>query len=328
MKHAASRPKHRKRPLGRLGSKGKTLPGRVNDLFTRNGRNLEIILISICVITSISIVALISVSGDSFKRINAVAGGSFGTRGLANGASQDDGQLAGPDTSQLDSDLEGTGGPANRGVTGTWRVEGDERYFYLQDGTKATGTIIINDAEVCFDEQGRWQWTRIMVPYISQLPDMPYGCEVVSVTMMLNYAGVEVTKEEIAEAMPYADDPDLGFTGSLYDDWDYWDYWDYWYYSEGGIIWPPALLDLVTSYVGSAVDLTECSQSVIFEQIDKGRPVCVWFGSDGYDHTVLLTGYSKTEVWVNDPLNGEDLVISLDDFLFMWEQNGYRALSY
>ena len=202
---------------------------------------------------------------------------------------------------------------------GGWQIEDGERYYYQADGTKATGTILINGAFVHFDEQGQWQSTRLDVPYISQLPDMPSGCEVVSVTMMLNYAGIDVTKEDVAERLPYADDPEFGFTGSLYDDGYYW---------EGGIIWPPALLDLVESYIGTAVDLTESPWSVICEQIDAGRPVCIWFGTDGLDHTVLLTGYSATEIWLNDPLDEENSVMSLEWFMFYWQQNDYRALSY
>ena len=200
-----------------------------------------------------------------------------------------------------------------------WQIAGGERYYYQADGTRVTGTILINGAYVHFDEQGRWQSTYLEVPYISQLPDMPSGCEVVSVTMMLNYAGVDVTKEDVAERLPYADDPEFGFTGSLYDDGYYW---------EGGIIWPSALLDLVRDYTGTAVDLTESPWSAICGQIDAGRPVCVWFGSEGMDHTVLLTGYSATEVWLNDPLDEENSGMSLDWFMFYWEQNGYRALSY
>ena len=200
-----------------------------------------------------------------------------------------------------------------------WRFEEGERYFLQADGTRFSGTLTLNGAEVSFDELGRWQSTRLPVPYISQLPDMPSGCEVVSVTMMLNYAGVAVTKEEVAARMPYDDDPNLGFNGSLYD------WGDYWY---GGVIWPPALLDLVVSFKGSAEDLTGQSWERIQAKIDAGRPVCIWFRADGLDHCVLLTGYGKDWIWLNDPLNEENTSMPLDLFLLFWEQNEYRALSY
>ena len=201
-----------------------------------------------------------------------------------------------------------------------WYVEDGVRYYLLPNGECATGTIVVEGVYFSFDEEGRWQSSSLDVPYICQLPDMPFGCEVVSVTMMLNYAGVDVTKEDVAYDLPYdAWDPNVGFTGSLYYYWD-----DF-----GGIIWPPALLDLVFAYLGSAVDLTGYSWSVICEYIDSGRPVCIWIIDDEwFDHTILLTGYSDTEVWINDPLSEWNTTMSLYEFMFRWEGNGYRALSY
>jgi uncharacterized protein YvpB/Na+-transporting methylmalonyl-CoA/oxaloacetate decarboxylase gamma subunit len=200
-----------------------------------------------------------------------------------------------------------------------WQYLDGERYFYFADGRIATGTQIIKGVVFDFDDQGRWQSSYLNVPYISQLPDMPSGCEVVSVTMMLNQAGVRVSKEEVAERLPYASDPDLGFTGSLYVDGSS---------GASGVIWPPALLGLVKSLKGSAADLTGQPWETICSYIDEGKPVVVWFRSDGLDHTVLLTGYSRSQVWINDPLAEKDVVLDLTAFMDSWAGNGYRALSY
>jgi uncharacterized protein YvpB len=200
-----------------------------------------------------------------------------------------------------------------------WRLVDGSRYYYLDDGSFATGTVEIDGVNVTFDDEGRWVSSRLDVPYLSQLPDMPTGCEVVSVTMMLNHAGVAVTKEEIAARIPYAANPNEGFTGSVYDGGDF---------LSGGIVWPPALLALVEEYQGSAVDLTGATWEDLCDSIDRGRPVCVWFRSEGLDHTVLLTGYSANTIWMNDPLWDKDVTLSLEDFLSRWAGNENRALSY
>ncbi|MDR2106002.1 MAG: C39 family peptidase [Coriobacteriales bacterium] len=200
-----------------------------------------------------------------------------------------------------------------------WRVADGRRQYCLENGSLAVGVVAIDGVNVTFDNEGNWLSSRLDVPYISQLPDMPSGCEVVSVTMMLNHAGVAVSKEELAAGLPYAGDPSQGFTGNLYSAGGY---------GLGGIVWPPALLGLVESHQGSAVDLTGESWEVVRGFIDAGKPVCVWFSSNGLDHTVVLTGYSDSTVWVNDPLANKDVELNLDTFLSFWRQNSYRALSY
>jgi uncharacterized protein YvpB len=200
-----------------------------------------------------------------------------------------------------------------------WRTVDGRRQYFFADGTGAKDAVVLDGVAVTFDEQGTWLSSRLEVPYVSQLPNMPSGCEVASVAMMLNHAGIAVSKEELAAALPYASDPNEGFTGSVYSAGGY---------GFGGIIWPPALLGLVEGYRGSAVDLTGESWEVVRGFIDAGKPVCVWFSEGGLDHTVLLTGYSDSAVWLNDPLVDKDVELDLDTFLTQWEQNGYRALSY
>jgi uncharacterized protein YvpB len=230
-------------------------------------------------------------------------------------AAQGTDRLAEKATAALDSLALKAAIAANAG----WQTVDGVRYYYQADGTRATGTLRIDDVDVSFDDEGRWVSSRLDVPYISQLPDMPSGCEVVSVTMMLNFAGVSVSKEEVAARLPYADDPNVGFTGDLYADGGS---------GFGGIIWPPALLDLVRGYYGSAVDLTGQPLDELQAYIEQGKPVCVWFRDSSLDHCVVLTGLSATTVWVNDPLGDKDVVLDLADFLFRWEMNAYRALSY
>ncbi|MDR1808358.1 MAG: C39 family peptidase [Propionibacteriaceae bacterium] len=183
-----------------------------------------------------------------------------------------------------------------------------------------------------FDDAGEWAATWVDVPYVSQLPDMPSGCEVTSIAMLLDYAGDPTTKEEVAEEIPYDwADPDVGFTGNVYDE-------------ASGIIYPPALMDLLMAHLGSAVDLTGTDLATLEGYIEAGKPVVVWFEPEvGWSHTVVMTGFTATEVWINDPYgglydpwgaipdnpdNGKDLVMDVDSFLAYWEGSGLRALSY
>ena len=181
------------------------------------------------------------------------------------------------------------------------------------------------------DSAGQVVATWLDVPFISQLPDMPTGCEATSVAMLLQFAGVEISKEQVAAEMPYSDDPNLGFQGDPYD------------YS-GGIIYPPALLDLVRSHVGTAEDLSGIDLDTLKATIDAGKPVIVWFLPTAADsHTVVVTGYTDTDILINDPAegltdpfgyipdspgDGKNLALPIDAFLQYWGGSGNLALSY
>ncbi|WP_252899057.1 C39 family peptidase [Secundilactobacillus odoratitofui] len=69
---------------------------------------------------------------------------------------------------------------------------------------------------------------QLNVPLIAQRPELPTGCEITAVTMMLKYIGADVTKVQLAKEMPYdASDCDKGFVGDPFTD-------------NGNSIYPPA----------------------------------------------------------------------------------------
>jgi uncharacterized protein YvpB len=128
---------------------------------------------------------------------------------------------------------------------------------------------------------------------------------------------VSVSKEQIADEIPYSDDPNVGFGGDPYTD-------------SGGVIYPAALMGVVKAYLGSAVDLTGAPWETLTSYIDAGKPVIVWFvPRPGFSHTVVLTGYTDRRVaWAHDPIEGPDIGYQMDSFREWWGLNGYRALSY
>ncbi len=48
---------------------------------------------------------------------------------------------------------------------------------------------------------------RAMAPLIGQRPELPTGCEITATTMMLQFAGANVTKLSLAKEMPRSSDP-------------------------------------------------------------------------------------------------------------------------
>ncbi|WP_416827954.1 GW domain-containing glycosaminoglycan-binding protein [Ectobacillus polymachus] len=150
--------------------------------------------------------------------------------------------------------------------------------------------------------------------FTNPLRDLVDGCEITSVTMMLQYAGANVDKVQLANEMPYsAYDPNQGYVGSPY--------------GGGWTIYPPALMNLVRKYAGSAVDLT--GQDVE-SQLMKNHPVVVWMTMHGFSvHAITLTGFDANNIYYNDPWTGEkNASMSKDDFYSNWSTQGRRAISY
>ena len=195
---------------------------------------------------------------------------------------------------------------------------------------------------------------RLDIALINQLPELYNGCEVTSLTMLLNYKGINVDKITLANEMPVDNtplirnnngeisswgNPNKGFVGEVS--------------SYGGIgyaINPEPLIPLASQYYdGEVVNLTGESIDNIKRSIMQGNPVLVWvtadfsrpsrmqswLDSDGNEvegtfetHTVLLTGYDESNFYYNDPLSQyKDASISIENFEIVWNDMGRKALS-
>lgn len=131
---------------------------------------------------------------------------------------------------------------------------------------------------------------KLKVPLIAQRPELPTGCEITAVTMLLQYAGAQVNKVQLAKEMPYdAADCNKGFVGNPFTE-------------DGNSIYPPALLALISKYAGHATDLTGADLSTLKAEIDQDRPIVVWVGEfDGFHtHALTMIGYDDNNVIVND----------------------------
>ncbi|CAG7604471.1 hypothetical protein PAESOLCIP111_00702 [Paenibacillus solanacearum] len=187
-------------------------------------------------------------------------------------------------------------------------------------------------------------------PLIYQKPELPSGCELTSLAMLLQYYGVKKSKMELVPEMKkdttpirynkdgsiaYWGNPNTGFVGEITGS------------AKGFGIYHTALIDLLQKYVSSAVDLTREPFSKLERQVSEGFPVVAWTTIDYkvpekwvtwdtdlgpirttfMEHAVLLVGYDEQYVYVNDPLTGKRK-IEKSQFIATWEAMGKQALSY
>lgn len=192
------------------------------------------------------------------------------------------------------------------------------------------------------------------VPVISQLPELPRGCEVTSLAMLLNFKGIEIDKLELAkliqkdptpyqirEGKVYFGNPNEGFVGDIYN------------LDEPGYgVYHKPIKELAESILpNQVVDLTGSDFSDLELSISNELPVWViinsrykplpknefrvWDTSEGEvtityrEHSVVITGYDKEYIYFNDPLTGEkNKKAPKQDFISAWEQMGRQAISF
>ncbi|PMC36342.1 hypothetical protein CJ195_16195 [Bacillus sp. UMB0899] len=191
------------------------------------------------------------------------------------------------------------------------------------------------------------------VPLQSQLPELPRGCEVTSLAMLLQYEGVKVEKMELAKnikkdttPMTYQyerihfGNPNVGFVGDMYS-----------YNKPGYGVYNQPIEELANRYLpNQVVNLTGKDFSEIVNQIINDQPVWVitnttfkelsesqfetWVTKQGEikitykEHSVVITGFDEKFIYFNDPLaNQKNRQIPKDDFVKAWEQMGMQAIA-
>ncbi|MFP3412227.1 C39 family peptidase [Bacillus sp. SIMBA_074] len=187
------------------------------------------------------------------------------------------------------------------------------------------------------------------VPLIQQLPELDRGCEVTSLAMMLQYAGVSVDKMKLANEIKKVNfmedgvrgNPNEGFVGNIYT------------FSESGYgVYHGPLFKLAKKYLpNKAVDLTGKSIEELYKSVSNGQPVVMitnatyapldeaefttWETNSGdvsityNEHCVVLVGYDKESVYIRDPLDDSlDVKVPRGKFEQAWVQMGSQAISY
>lgn len=167
---------------------------------------------------------------------------------------------------------------------------------------------------------------------VRQMPELPTGCEITALTMMLDYYGCQADKTIMAEkylpTVPaefyegedgriYGPDMEMNFVGDPF--------------SSGYICGTDAILSAADAYLadqGSSLrgkDLTGAEPEDLYKCVSDGIPVLVWvtigmrerdevhgwYTEDGKwmswssnDHGAVLIGYDADTVTIADPLSG------------------------
>lgn len=197
------------------------------------------------------------------------------------------------------------------------------------------------------------QQAMIDAPIVSQYPELRNGCEVVSLTMLLQFYGIEKDKLALAQEMKkdttprkevngntvYWGNPNIGFVGDVTGK------------TMGYGIYNGPLLELLSKYIPNGINLTGSSFDEIERSVSEGRPVVVWttvsftkpredqwvtwqspqgeVRATFQEHAVLVVGYDEDHVYVNDPISGKKkLQLEKSSFLASWEALGKQAISY
>ena len=190
------------------------------------------------------------------------------------------------------------------------------------------------------------------INHILQFPELPRGCSVVSLAMLLDHAGISVDKMTlmseihqqntphhlIGDEVHFAD-PYYGFVGDVST------------FSEPGLgVYYPAVLELLQSYLPTqALNLTGTPFEDLTYLLDSGVPLWVmvnakydtlpesdyltWMVHDSpiqitkWMHAVLVIGHDDDFVYLADPLAKREKV-DKQGFINAFDQMGRQALSY
>ena len=224
-------------------------------------------------------------------------------------------------------------------VKGERYLAGHWYYFNPVDGHRSTGLTQLPDGRyVYYAANGQMQYGRVQagrITYftnrasgaiegvyndaevIGQNPELPTGCEITAVTMMLRYAGKDVNKIQLAREMPRSNDGNKGFVGDPFSVTGWW-------------IFPTGVAPVVNHHLGHSEVMTGASLAAIKTKLILGHLVVAWVANvNGFvNHAIALTGYQNDRLYFNNPWTARKESMSVAEFYQHWNQDAQRALSY
>lgn len=197
---------------------------------------------------------------------------------------------------------------------------------------------------------------RITVEPILQLPELPNGCEAVSLAILLHHLGFDAAKEDIfddcmksedfvyTEEAVYGPDPEEAYAGNPRTE------------TLGFYCFPGVVADAANRFLEReqgrhyAFDLTGLDEDGLFTLLDEGTPVIVWTTRDGLAprfnkkftwiitgtdreyrpyanlHVLVVSGYDDKYIYLSDPLGYADRM-KREQFFTLYEALGRRAVA-
>lgn len=190
------------------------------------------------------------------------------------------------------------------------------------------------------------QEQKLNVPLENQMPDLPNGCEVTSLSMLMNYYGIKVSKNELAETIQHVDsftdggkyrgNPHQGFVGHMT------------IANAGWCVYNEPLYNVARKYTSHIENITESDFLSLLKLVSNGHPVMIittttfnkvnnmqtWDTNTGKvnvtpsSHACVITGYSKPKkvVYVNNPYGYKNQPVNWKNLQASYNQQGRQAL--
>lgn len=190
------------------------------------------------------------------------------------------------------------------------------------------------------------QEQKLNVPLENQMPDLPNGCEVTSLSMLMNYYGIKVSKNELAETIQHVDsftdggkyrgNPHQGFVGHMT------------IANAGWCVYSEPLYNVARKYTSHIENITGSDFLSLIKLVSNGHPVMIittttfnkvnnmqtWDTNTGKvnvtpsSHACVITGYSKPKkvVYVNNPYGYKNQPVNWKNLQASYNQQGRQAL--
>lgn len=194
------------------------------------------------------------------------------------------------------------------------------------------------------------------VPVVMQKPELPHGCEITSLTAVLNYYGLDVTKLEMADnylpkqkirtidGQRFGPNPTQAFAGNPRDK------------AHGMYVFAAPIVKAAEAVIADkqadlrVTNKSGASQDEILQLVREGVPVVTWVTLDLSEpkrnlakgwiyegekvphaaymnlHAVVLTGHLGDKVVVMDPLKGF-VTYNVDQFFKSYKELGEQAVA-
>lgn len=185
------------------------------------------------------------------------------------------------------------------------------------------------------------------VENVHQMPKWPTGCEVVALKILAEFYGVSLSVDDWITLMPrgdlywrggrmYGPDPREAFAGNPYSAHSY------------GVYHQPMISMLEPFFGDRVINMTGRRWGDYEDMIIAGNPVMIWGtinnlpivlrdtwvtpAGDVYEwrgnwHAMVLVGFSKTEILVNDPYTGTTRRFDRETFIERWASMGRQGIA-